>query len=662
MDIVKRTQIVFSGILIVFFCGLLTTHTYADNEAGRRWRAISFPIFRKHCTSCHNAADKKGGLDLDLYYYVPSVISKGELFQNVVHQIETGEMPPPDKPRMSKEEKESIINLINGILDEALSSPDPGPSVVRRLSNREYAFTIKDLIGVDFDAMHFFPKDGSGGEGFDNQSGALFMTPLIIERYYMAADSILKLAQNDAQIWSQLAPQSYRPGLIRRVVNWVRSSISNEQVRWSAPSTRAKEIILPFANQSYRRFLSQEEQSELLSFFDEIYFNDLWKERDGFKTALATTFKRILVSPTFLYRSEVNAPIHKPYAISNLELATRLSYFLWSSMPDDTLLRAAYYEDLHDLQVLNREAKRMMNNPKFQRFSESFATQWLGVEETLISPMADKKLFPEFTDALRQSMKKEVIDYFHYVFTERRNLLELLNSDYSLLDESLAEYYGVPGVEGSEFRPVNVAGHGRGGILGMGAVLTATSLPNRTSPVLRGQWVLDQILGTPAPPPPPDVPELGEDSDGKHDELDVRAVLEKHRESPACAGCHNKMDPIGFVMENFDAVGRWRTYYKGLATIDPTAVMVNGTEVNGPVELREYLTGEKEKFAKNFSRKMLSYALGRGIAFTDSQVIRDMTTGLLDSDFNSEQLVLSLVNSYPFRHRRSDMTELYIKK
>jgi hypothetical protein len=655
-------QLTYPRILVLFLLGLVSTQSLANDELGRRWRRVSFPIFAKHCTSCHNAADKKGGLDLDIFYYVPSVVSRGEMFQHLVEMVQQDEMPPPPKPPMSKVEKDSLINIINYILNQALSAPDPGPSVVRRLSNREYMYTIKDLVGVDFDALQFFPKDGSGGEGFDNQGGALFMTPLIIERYYMAADSILRLAQNDPVVWKQLMPATYRPGMFRRLLNWVRTSVFDQPVNWATPTKRAGEIILPFASNSYRRFLSQEEQSDLLDFFNNIYFNDLWREKDGFKTALVTTFKRILVAPAFLYRTEINAPIHKPYAISNLELATRLSYFLWSSLPDDTLLRTAYYENLHDPQVLDRETRRMMRNEKFKRFSESFAPQWLNIEEAMINPTADKDLYPEFTAALRQSMKREVVDYFHYVFTERRNLLELLNSDYSLLDESLAQYYGVPGVEGPKFRPVQVASQGRGGILGMGAVLTATSLPNRTSPVLRGQWVLEQVLGTPAPPAPPDIPELEAAAADGHDEFDVRAVMEKHRESPACAGCHNKMDPIGFVMENFDAVGRWREYYGGTVEIEPAAMFENGTRVNGPVELKQYLVGEKEKFAKNFSRKMLSYALGRGIVFADSQVIRDMTDHLLATNFDSEELVLKLVNSYPFRHRRSDMTELYIKK
>ncbi|MCB0688973.1 MAG: DUF1592 domain-containing protein [Saprospiraceae bacterium] len=649
-------------ILVGFLLIGTAINVKADTELDRHWRKVSFPIFRKHCTSCHNAADKKGGLDLDVFYYVPSVISRGDMFQHLVEMVENNEMPPAGKPPMSSQEKTDIINLINGILADALSMPDPGPNVVRRLSNREYSYTVKDLVGVDFNALEFFPKDGSGGEGFDNQGRSLYITPLIMERYYMAADSIVRQAQGNPHVWKQLVPKNYSPSVFRRLTNWVQGFWRTEDITWQKPQTRAEEILIPFATKTYRRFLSQEEKAELLDFFSKIYFSELWKENNGFNTAIATSLKRILVSPTFLYRTEINAPIHEPYAISNTELATRLSYFLWSSMPDDSLLKVSYYEDLHDPVVLNRETRRMLHDSKFSRFSESFAPQWLGVEETLIKPLADKKLFPEFTDTVREAMRTELVDYFSYVFSERKDLLELLNSDYSLLNEPLAKFYGISGVEGEEFRPVTVADQGRGGILGMGAVLTATSLPNRTSPVLRGKWVLEQVLGTPAPPPPPDVPQLEEAKDPENDELDLRRVLEKHRESPACAGCHNKMDPLGFVMENFDAVGRWRDAYRGSANIDPTAVMEDGSKVDGPVQLREYLAGEKEKFAKNFSRKLMSYALGRGISFLDTKVINDLSETLLQNDFDSEKLMLAMVNSYPFRYRRSDMTDLYIKK
>ncbi len=634
----------------------------ADGEDGRHWRKVSKPILEKHCSSCHNAADKKGGIDFDNFYYIPSVVRRGDMWLKAIEMMETGEMPPPQKPRMEEHEKKALKDVVNKILNEALADPDPGASVMRRLSHREYTYTIKDLLDVDFNGQKFFPKEGSGGEGFDNSSGVLFMTPLLMERYYMAADSIIRQIRSDKKHWRELVSTSYRPSLLRRSLNWIQGIFSDETPRWAVPVSRARQVVVPFATRTYRGFLTQEEETGLIDFFNEVYFEkELWKKRDGFDQAMATIFKRILVSPSFLYRTEINQPIKRPYSISGLELATRMSYLLWSSMPDDTLIQVAYREDLHDPAVLNRETRRMMASPKFHRFAESFAPQWLGVEEAMKNPQADKELFPEFTGEVAAAMRQEVIDYFKYVFNDRENLLELLDSDYSMINGTLANHYGIEGIEGEEFRKVNLADYGRGGVLGMGAVLTATSLPVRTSPVLRGQWVLEQILGTPPAPPPPDVPTL-EESEAADSELGLRALLEMHRSSPACSGCHAKMDPIGFALENFDATGKWRNYYKGEVAIDAASVLPGGHEIDGPAQLRKALVEEKDKFAENMARKLVSYAMGRGIQFTDTPTIRAMKKSLLESNFNSKEVMLTLVNSYPFRHRRSDGTDAYAKK
>ncbi len=652
----------YSRILLLFLLGSWSSHVTADTKQDKYWRKIAHPILAKHCTSCHNAADKKAGIDFDLYYYVPSVIGHGEMWQKAVEMMQQSKMPPSGQPRMSDGDRDALIGVVNSILDSALAQPDPGPPVLRRLSHREYGYTIRDLLDLDFDAMAFFPKEGSGGEGFDNQGRVLFMTPLLMERYYMAADSIVKALRQDEDRWNRIAENSYRPGLFRKVLNRIKGLWSSDDPRWEEPRRRAQQVIIPFATKTFRGFLSQEDRTELIEFFDEIYFSRLWKKKDGFDQALATVFKRVLVSPMFLYRSEVNLPIHKPYAISNLELASRLSYLLWTSMPDDILIQVAYREDLHDPKVLSREARRMMKDMKFRRFAQSFAPQWLGVEEPMSSPHADQELFPEFTSNLQNSMRQEVIDFFYQAFCVEKNALNLIAADYTMLDESLAKHYEIPNVQGPEFRKVQVTDYGRGGVLGMGAVLTSTSLSNRTSPVLRGQWVLEQVMGTPAPPPPPDVPELNEEEGTPADELDLRALLELHRAAPNCAGCHNKMDPIGFAMENFDAIGRWRQHYRGEIQIDASVILENGRQIEGPIELKKALVEEKEKFAENLSRKVMSYALGRGVVFADSPTWREMKRSLLESNFNSEDMMLAMVNSYPFRHRQSDMTELYIKQ
>ncbi len=644
-------------LLTLTLCCFQQVNLMANAKEDKRFRDNIRTVLRKHCTSCHNEAEKKGGVNLDVFDFVVHVVRRGELFENVIEQVEVGTMPPSTQPAMSLRERDSLVLGLRRILDNALTDPDPGEAIMRRLSHREYQYTIKDLIGVNFDARSFLPSEGSGGEGFDNQSRVLYVTPLMMERYYAAADSILRKVRKEEDSWHDLCRDRYKPGVFRRFFGWVSDQFGHHDMRWSAPVRAAKKVILPFAQKAYRRFLSADEEERLLDFFSEVYFPD-WRGEEAYENSVATVLKRILVSPNFLFRYEANLPTSKPYPVSNFELASRLSYLLWLSIPDDTLMQTAYREDLHDSTVLRREVLRMMRHPKFKRFTSSFAVQWLGVEETLLKPKADPEKFPELTESLRQAMHSEVVEFFHYVFSKKRNLLDLIDSDYGFLNETLAAHYDLPAIQGDALRPVPFADGRRGGVVGMGAVLMATSLPMRTSPVVRGQWVLEQLLSDGVPPPPPDTPELTEEKSDVHDESDLRNLLEKHRSTPGCMSCHKKMDPIGLGLENFDAIGRWRDAY-GEVAINPEGVLEDGRTFAGPAELRSILVNEKEKFAKTISRKILSYAIGRGIEFTDSPTIKLLSEHLLQNNFNSEQLMIDLVSSYPFRYRRSDQRERY---
>ena len=385
-------------------------------------------------------------------------------------------------------------------------------------------------------------------------------------------------------------------------------------------------------------------------------------KNDRFDASIKESMKRILVSHNFLYRIEADPASELPYPISNFELASRLSFFLWSSIPDRPLLEAAYREDLHDPVVMEREVRRMLKDPKARRMGEQFALQWLELKK-LKDPsfQLDPELYPSFTPVLKTLMLKEVELFFNHVVLESQNLLDLLDSDYSFLNEQLAEHYGIPDVKGDTMRKISFASKERGGILGMAGVLTATSLPTRTSPVLRGKWVLEQILGTPPPPPPPNVPELEASHDSSESEVTLRVLLERHRSDEACKSCHQAMDPIGLGLENFDGMGRWREVY-GSEAIDASGMMKSGETFEGPAELRKILQSKKELFAKTFSTKMLSYALGRGINFKDSPTIAHLQKILLESDFNSETFILELVKSYPFQYKKSDTKDVPKKR
>tara|TARA_R110002096_G_scaffold10562_11_gene40506 strand:- start:2908 stop:4875 length:1968 start_codon:yes stop_codon:yes gene_type:complete len=613
------------------------------------------PVLDKNCYSCHNTGNPKGGVNLKIYEEEGRVIKDGQFWLKVLDQIKSKEMPPSSKPELNDNEYHTLLDGINGILIKSLEKRTPGKVIIRRLSHTEYHYTVLDLTGVSFNAMNRFPADGSGGGGFDNQGGSLFFTPLKMERYYDAAEEIVTSLYEDLEKWSDLVPESYHQNIWERFINWLMPKISSNFKPLNPPEKAAEKVLFPFASKAYRRLLKSEEKEKFIDLFNTVYYS-LPEEPNPqkFNKSIAEVFKAILISPSFLYKMEEEPLGPAPIALGDFELATRLSYFLWSSMPDDELFDLAMKGKLQAPGEIENQVKRMLNDPKSERFSESFVSQWLGINKLKDdnAPLADLVRFPEFTPSIREAMFKETTSFFHYVMTESKNFLDLINSNYAFLNEELADYYGIEGVKGDDFKKVMLANNSRGGFLGLGSVQAVTSLPTRTSPVLRGKWVLEEILGTSPPPPPPDVAELPED-ESLHEDLGLKALLERHREDPACQSCHEKMDPLGLGLENFGADGKWRESY-GNTPIDPTGVLASGETFAGPAELKALLMKEKEKFARNISKKTLSYAIGRGTTFTDEIAIRELSDSLIENDFNPDQFVTALVQSYPFRMKIKD--------
>ena len=440
-----------------------------DDEAQmQHYHRVVRPVLAKHCFSCHNGGDLKGGLNLEDVYFVVSIIRRGERWAKAMDLIEAGEMPPPQKPRMSDEEKRIVLDGIGAILDKALDRADPGQVVMRRLSNREYRYTVFDLLGVDFDARGFFPADGSGGEGFDNQARVLYLSSLLLERYYEAAEQILDEVYDDPDRRRRVVPRSYTPSWRDRLWVWWRRAWHGEDRSLDRPLRAAREVLYPFATRAYRRFPTEPEKQQLTDFFAKVYL-DLDGAPDRFDRSVFETLKLVLVSPHFLYRREADLPLAHPYPIGGFELASRLSYFLWSSLPDDELLEVAYRQDLHDPAVLEAQVERMLRDPKSVRLAESFATQWLEIDDLLDVHEIDAERFPGFSDELRRAMVDETVATFHHVLTERRTFLDLLDSDYAFLNEPLAAHYGIGGsrrtgaAQGGARRPParGCAGHGQ---------------------------------------------------------------------------------------------------------------------------------------------------------------------------------------------------------
>jgi hypothetical protein len=412
--------------------------------------------------------------------------------------------------------------------------------------------------------------------------------------------------------------------------------------------TCARNILTGMAELAYRGYDTSEDIDELMAFFRQ------GRDSDGFETGVEIALQRMLASPKFIYRIEeepADVKVGDSYRISDLDLASRLSFFLWSSIPDTELLSLAKADRLHDPEVLDAQVRRMLNDAKSASMTQNFAGQWLTLRNLdAQEPVLDE--FPDFDDLLRESFRKETELLFDSLIRENRPLTDLLTADYTFVNERLALHYGIPGIKGTRFRRVQLEGDQlvRAGILGKGSVLTVASQPGRTSPVMRGKWVLSNIIGVEPPPPPPNVPALETkptDAAGNMSQPSMREQMEAHRANPACQGCHRLMDPIGFALESFDAVGKFRREENG-RPIDPTGTLYSGFELKQTSQLKDFLLQYKESIARNATEKMLTYALGRGMDYQDMPLVRKVQHEAAADDYRLQSLISAVVRSDAF--------------
>ena len=412
----------------------------------------------------------------------------------------------------------------------------------------------------------------------------------------------------------------------------------------------AKNVLTSFTTRAYRRPAKPEEIARLMHY---VQLNR--KEGESFEHGIQLAMQAVMVSPNFLFRVELDQKpndIKATRTLNDYEIASRLSYFLWSTMPDAELFSIAAKGTLHTPKVLAAQAKRMLKDPRSRSLTDNFAGQWLQLRNLPgLSP--DTARFPEFNDKLRTSMRTETEMFFDSIVREDRSILGFLDSNYTFLNEPLAKFYGITGVQGDNFRRVSLAGNTqRGGILSQASILTVTSNPTRTSPVKRGKWVLENLFGAPPPPPPPNVGKLADD---KKEPLKgtLRQRMEQHRKDPGCASCHAKMDPIGFGLENYDAIGKWRTV-DGDSQVDSSGALPGGVKFNGPAELKTILKGKKAQFTHCFVEKMMIYGLGRGLENTDRCHVNDIVSEVANNDYRLSSVVVAVVLSDPFLKRRGD--------
>jgi hypothetical protein len=403
----------------------------------------------------------------------------------------------------------------------------------------------------------------------------------------------------------------------------------------------ATKIVTALARRAYRRGIRNEEIPALLAPYN------LARDEGGFEQGIRMALQRILVSPNFLFRVETDPPNVTPgtaYRINNVELASRLSFFLWSSIPDDELLAVAERAKLSDPEALQQQVKRMLADNRANTLVTNFVGQWLYLRN-METVLPDPSAFPDFDENLRNALEKETELFFESMIREDRSVLDLLKADYTFLNERLARHYGIPGIRGSEFRRVTLANDERKGLLGKGAVLTVTSYPNRTSPTLRGKWLLENLLGSPPPPPPANVPSLKDDKDVSH--LTMRERMQLHQSNAVCASCHSRMDPLGLALESFDGLGRWRP------GVDSSGTLPDGTRVDGPVGLRNILLSRKDQFVETVTERLLTYGLGRGVEPFDMPAVRKIARDAAANDDRWSSLIIGVINSTPFQMRRA---------
>lgn len=720
-----------------------------------------------HCLSCHSGPKAKGSLSLEKMDSA-AVVKNRKAWIQVLERTHGGDMPPASKPRPDPKSIEAFSSAVEAIWDVAdrASPPDPGKVTARRLNRVEYANTVRDLIGVDFNPSEDFPADDIG-YGFDNIGDVLSLPPILLERYLASAESIVDRAivlnppkppvrhmsarylepaqpkdlkrreltkdtlhtpfnlnqegkytfrvraasKAESGIWPKVSLmandtvlktaevitkddktqvieiEATLPAGPTRFSVRVDNAGSGERallVEWfevtgpadtrppshlkllattaTTDEQRLREVLGRFTRRAYRRPVRGDELNRLVAMAQaESKATGRWEA--GAKIGIMA----VLVSPHFLFRVERDdRPARaQMYPVSDIHLASRLSYFLWSTMPDETLLALAEKGQLSG--KLEEQVKRMLADPKSSALVEQFFPQWLQLRR-LDSFAPDLTRFPVFNDQLRKAMREEAMKLFDTIVREDRPATELVSANYTFLNQRLAGFYGIadtagnamhkkptkPGgkaITGESFVKVDTTGWPRGGVTNMAAVLAVTSNPTRTSPVKRGKWVLEQLLGAPPPPAPPNVPELKEGGEALKGTLKQR--MEQHRSNPSCSSCHQKMDALGFAFESFNAIGAFRDKDEG-QPIDATGELPGGVKLNGPQAVKDYLGANRDKFMRALTEKLLIYAMGRGLEPYDRRAVDTILKRSAGKNDRFSEVVLAIVASDPFRFRRGE--------
>lgn len=637
--LIRRT----SGAVFVTLSSIGLAHADLAEDYTKEIR----PLMAKKCYECHNAEKLKGDVNLERFETLDAIKAEPELWQTVLQKVQAYEMPPKKTGELNYGQFEKLTGFLralpppekadcNQIASDRTANFYRGYVMSRRLNRAEYINTIRDLFGVqhDFRLAELLPADGGGGEGFDTTGDTLFISSIHIEKYLAAAEQITQAILPDRPRGQSSALREAREKILFRQPGWLGKA-----------EPAAREVIAAFARRAWRRPVTAAEVEELMSLFQRGQ-----KRGDNFAASVRLALQGALISPHFLFLAEPEPATPGVQRLADVPLASKLSYFLWSSMPDEELLSLAANGKLSDTNVYRAQLRRMLKDTKAAALGERFALQWLDLDRLGGEVKPDATKYPEFDTELARAMKGEVSAYFNHLVREDRSLLELIDSQYTFANQQLAALYSLSGVDGEELQFVKLADSRRGGLLGMAGVHALTSYPLRTSPVLRGRWVIESLLGDKIPPPPPDVPALDDKAAESQAGLSLRKQLEQHRIKAECAACHDKMDPLGFGLENYDVLGRWREELHG-ERVDAKGVLPSGETYEGPDGLKKLLLGRKEKIMRHLARKMTGFAFGRELNKFDNCVIDEAMTALANNDWRATVLLETVAMSYPFRHR-----------
>ena len=766
------------------------------------WSESFVKIIKDHCIECHGGKKTKGDVNLTALDSKESFYVYYDMLKNVHSQVKEGEMPPPEDSKMTDSERKFLVEYLDSVFNKLENSASnvTGPTRVRRLTAFEYDSTVKTVTGLDLNLGKNFPADGGGGEGFNNDSAILGVSPLQFEKYLEAAEEISSYSTFDlkkgfAFSSSQSVPESkksavdniekqidvllkklypgdfsiekYLPKLMKAVNDFNSGGKKPQLFMDLAKSTGINKYFLnrgmsyfstsfgkgiierdalkpwfslrqnkydekmadDYAKEfltAYKDALSKIDEvpdikkrsyedfknniKEIFTFTEEELLNLIDKEKiaeyqkmkstlDFFEKGMRSKYRgefakqiiphirdlmykahrippddkevlemtkdfitatsefgmpvaarmfviRTFASMKFIFRFEQKSG--KITKVTDYELASRLSYFLWSTAPDEELLKLAAENKLSEPKMLEKQVKRMLTDKRSSALAVNFAAQWLTFGEIREFPGPNSEKFPEYNKELAEDMFKESAICFEYIVKNDRSVLEVIDADYTFLNGRLKSHYGLGGGS-SSFTKVQLKDKRRGGITGQASILTLTSYPLRTSPVVRGNWIITSLLGTPTPPPPPNVPALP-DEEKVNKDLSLKKQLAQHRKVTQCNGCHQKIDPIGFPLENYDPIGRWRDKYDH-APIDATGEVKDGKSINGPEDLKKYLMKNKDLFLKNMARKLLGYALGRKVYYYDFYLINNMVETCEKNDYRFSALVWKIVTSFQFQHK-----------